>query len=136
MIALVYNNDTLCGDLVRVSGSIQKDAGLATMIAISLFTWRKSPTSWYGEAYTGPIGSRLYELDGRFRSNDTLRDAEAICREALQWLVDKKIVKDITIAASWSNLGEEANVLLLDVHHQRPSDPAPVWAGRWKYQTS
>lgn len=79
-------------------------------IVISLFTWRRADDSdeydglskfgWWGDTFpehdNDRIGSKLYQLLRKKITDDILIEAEEMCNEALQWLIDDKLVESFS----------------------------------------
>lgn len=84
---------------------------LAQAVLISLFSWRKSEEDdgikapnrqgWWGDTYAtvagDRIGSRLWLLQREKILPLTLQRAEAYAKEALQWMIDDRLVERITV---------------------------------------
>ena len=59
---------------------------------------------WWGDTYRPrKIGSRLWLLYREKQLPETLRRAEEYAHEALQWLIDDKVVLSFDITATWLN---------------------------------
>ena len=59
---------------------------------------------WWGDTYRPrQIGSRLWLLSREKQLPETLRRAEEYAQEALQWLIDDKVVSSFHITATWLN---------------------------------
>lgn len=75
---------------------------LERAVHISLFTWRRAAAGdpvddvnrhgWWGDSFPSVvgdrIGSKLWLLQRRTITSQTIRDAQRYCEEALQWLLD------------------------------------------------
>lgn len=99
---------------------------LAQAVLISLFSWRKSEVDdgvkapdrqgWWGDTFAvvpgDRIGSRLWLLQREKILPLTLQRAEAYAKEALQWMIDDRLVERITVNAV---RGEEASQVDLRV---------------------
>ena len=86
---------------------------LQRAVVISLFTWRRADDTddydgtykygWWGDTYPknagDRIGSKLWQLLRRKLTDDVLLEAEEMCNEALQWLIDDGYATDIQSAA-------------------------------------
>ena len=86
---------------------------LAQAVLISLFSWHKSEEDdgikapnrqgWWGDTYAtvagDRIGSRLWLLQREKILPLTLQRAEAYAKEALQWMIDDRLVERITVNA-------------------------------------
>lgn len=136
MIAMVYNNSTLSGDLVSTGGLIQADRGLATAVSISLFTWRGSPESWWGSDDAATFGSEIWRLHGRKQSQDTLSASVGYVKDALRWLITDGIASDVQVSAGWVPTEDGRNVLWWEVGIIRPGETAVEYVGVWEHQTS
>jgi len=104
-------------DWAVADGDLADDGGLYTAVAISLFTDRLAnpddplPASggdrrgWWGDAYlpdlangqADNIGSRLWLLARAVQIPQTAQQAQAYCREALQWLVDDGVAALVAV---------------------------------------
>ena len=59
---------------------------------------------WWGDTYRPrQIGSRLWLLSREKQLPETLRRAVEYAHEALQWLIDDKVVSSFHITATWLN---------------------------------
>ncbi|MFJ3112310.1 phage GP46 family protein [Pseudomonas putida] len=88
-----------------------REALLRRAVTISLFTWRRAGADdqlddadrkgWWGDSVpTEPgdqIGSRLWLLQRRTITQDTLRDAQEYAEEALRWMTEDQIVTAVTV---------------------------------------
>lgn len=84
---------------------------LRRAVTISLFTWRRAGADdqlddadrkgWWGDSVpTAPgdrIGSRLWLLQRRTITPETLRDAQEYAEEALRWMTEDQIVTAVTV---------------------------------------
>lgn len=117
-IAIGWDAAAYRGDWMVTAGDLVADpGGLRSAVLLSLFTDQvasddyvapagssQDRRGWWGDTYEGyPIGSRLWQLNRRYKSGDTALLAEAtdICTEALQWLVDAGIVAAVSVTCSW-----------------------------------
>lgn len=81
---------------------------------ISLLTWRRAGADdalddserygWWGDSFPSQtndqIGSRLWQLRRRSLTAQTVQDATAYAREALQWMLDDGRVIDIDVTTT------------------------------------
>lgn len=109
---------------------------LAQAVLISLFSWRKSEVDdgvkapdrqgWWGDTFAvvpgDRIGSRLWLLQREKILPLTLQRAEAYAKEALQWMIDDRLVERITVNAVRSE--EASQVDLRVVLFKRQSERA------------
>lgn len=85
-----------------------RDRGFDSAVYMSLFLNARAepgddisddpdnPQGYWGETYGFPIGSRLWLLRRRKRTQETLNLLESFTLEALQWMLDDGIAKTIT----------------------------------------
>lgn len=128
-------------DLVFADGLIGTDDGLATAIAISLFTDARAraddpippgadPRGWWGDAFNADpddrIGSRLWTLRREKLTAATALRARDMVREALQWLLDDQVVTsiDIEVVMLKPDASRFSGALLLTIWITRPGGPA------------
>lgn len=131
-IAIVWNDAQARGDWSVQNNDLALDSSLRSAIMVSLFTDRVAPETlsggdksvglsaapdaagsnhndrrgWWGDAFAEePIGSRLWQLQRSIKVGQTsvLREAEAICHEALQWLIEDGVAASVSVSASWAN---------------------------------
>ncbi|KXV75547.1 hypothetical protein AD953_06970 [Acetobacter malorum] len=131
-VAIVWNNALARGDWSIQNSDLALDNPLRTAIMVSLFTDRVAPEAlstldqavgmksapdaagsnhsdrrgWWGDAFAQePIGSRLWQLQRAIKAGQTstLREAEAICHEALQWMIDDGVAASVGVTASWAS---------------------------------
>jgi phage gp46-like protein len=91
-----------------------QQALLYRAVEISLFTWRRAEPDdkldddqrmgWWGDSFpavaSDKIGSRLWLLRRKTIVPETLRQAEAYAREALQWMLDDALVTGVDVQVS------------------------------------
>lgn len=91
----------------------QRVAVLTRSVYISLYTWRRALDSdpvdgadlqgWWGDSFPtiggDQVGSRLWLLRRRTLDADTVRDAIAYAKEALQWFVDDEHATAVDVSA-------------------------------------
>ncbi|MEP9372623.1 phage GP46 family protein [Mesorhizobium sp. KR1-2] len=122
MLSMVWNAAAMGGDVEISAGNLADDDTLRTAILVSLFTDRRAGPDdelpdgagndrrgWLGDALSSVegdrIGSRLWLLKRRKQTEETRRQGEDYCREALEWLVEDGIASAITIEAAWARSG-------------------------------
>jgi len=147
-IALVWDNQQGNADVYILDGDVASERGLATAVLLSLFTDRRAnnddvPPSgdatdrrgWWGDQFLedgGDLyGSRLWLLDRSTLSNETVLRATEYAKEALQWMVDDKVVSTIGVVATRPSKADAAtlgfaigNGLVIQVELQRPGKDA------------
>jgi phage gp46-like protein len=110
-IRIVYDAAQGYGDLDVVDRDLDRDAGLETAVAVSLFSNRRADAEdilpdadggragWWADALNDDgdkIGSKLWLL-GReaMRPQDVIPRAKQYAREALQWMIDDGVAQEI-----------------------------------------
>jgi phage gp46-like protein len=116
-LALVWSNATGDADLAMIDDDLASDRGLVTAVLLSLFTDRRAenddvPPSgdssdrrgWWADQFAAVegdrIGSRLWLLDRSTLTNETLLKAKGYVAEALQWMIDDKVVASIPVTVT------------------------------------
>lgn len=116
-LALVWANATGDADLAMIDDDLASDRGLVTAVLLSLFIDRRAESDdvppsgdssdrrgWWGDQFAAVegdrIGSRLWLLDRSTLTNETLLKATQYVTEALQWMIDDKVVASIPIAVT------------------------------------
>jgi phage gp46-like protein len=104
------------------AGALAEDGGIETAVLISLFTDAQASLAelasgtnaddrrgWWADAFAAPegdrIGSKLWLLARAKQTPDTLERARIYAREALQWLIDDGIARDVEIEATAPRAG-------------------------------
>lgn len=144
-LALVWDELAGAADLVIIDGDLGVDRGLVTAALLSLLLDRRAqpddaPPSgdpndrrgWWADEFADIegdlIGSRMWLLDRSVNDSETARKAEEFVREALQWMLDDRVVASIDVAITTT-----ADRMLITVTLHRPGkDPvsfrfAHVW---------
>lgn len=104
-------------DWQQVSPSLAEDDGLETAVILSLFTDRRAEDDdvlpdgtddrrgWWGDAYPDidgdRIGSRLWLLHREKDAQRAVNRAREYADEALRWLIDDGIARQVTVATGW-----------------------------------
>lgn len=133
-LQLSFDGQLLCGDLTRSGADLAVDDSLATAVIVSLFTDQRVDLSevpddqarrrgWWGDMLAGDvitpsdqIGSRLWLLRREKQTEETRRRAQEYCAQALEWLLEDKLVIRITVSTAWTERG----VLGIDIGLQLP----------------
>lgn len=103
------------------------EALLRRSVTISLFTWRRAGPDdplddddrkgWWADCVPtvagDRIGSRLWLLQRRTITQDTLRDAKEYAEEALRWMTDDGVVSAVTVTATRQDTSRIDLVVLL-----------------------
>jgi len=135
-IRIVWDSDLMEGDF-SFDTSIQElesDAGLETAVIISLFTDRRAkiddilPDSnnpdrrgWWGDLVSDiendQIGSRLWLLNREKTLKSVLIRTKEYAKEALNWLIEDKVVTKIEISAEkYGPVGQDILALLVQIY--------------------
>lgn len=114
-IKLIFDPLTLTIDFNFVDGDFVVDKGLETAVIISLFTDRRAKEDdilpdinsddrkgWWGDLLApeiegDEIGSRLWLLQRSKTTNQVINKAKTYIEEALQWMIDDRVVKNIEV---------------------------------------
>ncbi|MFG0849604.1 phage GP46 family protein [Pseudomonas sp. FYR_2] len=100
---------------------------LRRAVTISLFTWRRAGPDdplddddrkgWWADCVptvaADQIGSRLYLLQRRTITQDTLRDAKEYAEEALRWMTEDGVVSAVTVTVTRQDINRMNLVVLL-----------------------
>ena len=130
--AVQWRNDAGHGDL-RIGGAdLAVDDGLGAAVLISLFTDARATADelpegdtdrrgWWGDGLNGDgdeTGSKLWLLRREKQTPDVPGRAEALAREALQWMLDDGVASAVETRAEWATRG----LLALGVEIVLPDD--------------
>lgn len=101
------------GDIAIDVNQLVLDDSLTNSVIISLFTDLRvdNQRGWWGDSYGRPMGSKLWLLDREKQLSSVLADAKRYAEEALQWLLDERLVQSIVVNAT----NPSPSVLLLSV---------------------
>lgn len=133
------------GDLVRDGTRFAEDGGLATAVALSLFTNRRAEAGdelpdgsrdrqgYWGDAIAqvpgDRYGSRLYQLRRAKRTTETLVRAREYALEALAWALEDGVAADIRVGASYGPARRDR--LDLDIEFDRPTGELQRFSFQW-----
>jgi len=113
-IKLTYDDSLMECDFSITDDDLTLEDGLETAVFLSLFLDRRAEDDdeldnpndkrgWWGDQVTSipgdRIGSRLWLLERAKTDTDTLRAAEEYALEALEWMKEDGIARDITAEA-------------------------------------
>lgn len=111
-------------DFAIEDNDLATDGGLAAAVMVSLFTDRRvdGERGWWGDAVpvveNDEIGSRLWTLERAKPTEQNARLAEEYSREALQWMIDDRVIDRLEVTASFPR----ARALGLYVRVARPGE--------------
>ena len=107
-VYVLWDNENAYGDWSLAEGDLQTGQDLETACLVSLFTDKLAtpdfvPTDgtcdrrgWWADPYhDAPLGSNLWQLERAKKTRDTLALARRYAIDALQWLVDDGVAKDM-----------------------------------------
>lgn len=118
-------------DLAISSGDIEKEEGLRTAIALSLFTDRRVTVrelpegesklrGWWADALADAqddqVGSKLWLLGREKQTEETLQRAKEFATEALAWLIEDGVASKVEVSISFQGHG----ILRIEVEIYRP----------------
>jgi phage gp46-like protein len=132
-LALTWDVALGAGDLSLIDSDLASDRGLVTAVLLSLFTDRRAeaddqPPSgdprdrrgWCLDQFgVDLIGSRLWLLDRAKRTNESTLRATEYVREALQWMIDDRVVSAVEVSVTATARG-----LTIEIGLQRPDRDA------------
>jgi len=147
-LALTWDVDRGDADLELVDGDLGVDRGLTTAVLLSLFLDRRAeaddvPPSgdpndrrgWWADQFAevegDRIGSRLWLLDRSKATRETALRAKQYVTEALQWMLDDKVVASIDVTVEMTK-----TALLIGVGLNRPGRDAVSFrfSSKWDHQ--
>lgn len=146
-IAILFDPDTLRGDLAIAGGGLVMDGGLTTAVMMSLFTDRRANADdpsdpltddgdrrgWAGDLLNDPgdrIGSRIWLLRRAKLTQETASLLETYAAESLQWLLDDGVAD--TVVCTATIMPPEAISLVNQIF--RDGKPLGRWDFVWKAQ--
>ena len=119
-IRLIWNNLTGYADINLVGSSLELGHDLESAVIVSLFSdhvadpgdvlpsdMSKDPRGWWADTYDTPdqIGSKLWQVFGRVRNQDTLNFARDTATKALQWMIEDQVAASVTVEPSFYGSG-------------------------------
>ncbi|MDF7777834.1 phage GP46 family protein [Sphingomonas sp. AOB5] len=135
-IALNFDPAAQTADIALVDGDLATDDGLMTALIVSIFTDARArpddvlpepgadPRGWWGDAFNedpnDAIGSRLWLLRREKLTAATALKARDMITEALDWLVQDGVVRELTVATEIIR----PDALRASVTLSRPDGPA------------
>lgn len=119
-------NEENAFDLVIESDDLKTEHGLRSAVAVSLFTdarvteeelplGESDPRGWWGDTFLEEsIGSKLWLLAREKMTPDVLARAELFCREALAWMIEDGVARQVDVTVEVS--GPEMVGILVEVY--------------------
>lgn len=137
-LALVWSTSAGFADLAMLDSDLASDAGMTTAVLLSLMLDRRAedddeppsgdPTDrrgWWADEFStvegDRIGSRLWLLDRSTITGETARLADEYVREALQWMIDDKVIASVDVTVDTTTRRDAA---FISVALQRPGREA------------
>lgn len=148
-LALTWSNTTGSADLSIIDNDLASDRGLMAAVVLSLFTDRRAETDdrppsgderdrrgWWADQFNevegDKFGSRLWLLDRSTLSNETVLRAKEYVDEALQWMIDDKVVAAISVTVTRMNA--PAGILIAGELQRPGRDPVSFrFAHTWDH---
>ena len=146
MIKLAYASAEQLADLQRDGANLETDAGLETIVTISMLsdgrankdevnTKEQDPRGWWGESFLGQpgrFGSRLWLLRRNKLTGDNLALACEYAKESIQWLINARVAKSVEVTSSL--MPGRKDVALIRVQIERQRGNAPRFDRVWEVQ--
>ena len=113
-IRILWDNNNALGDWGLASGDLETGQDLETACLVSLFsdmlaTPDFTPTDgttdrrgWWADPYNEePLGSHIWQLERAKKTRTTLGDARRYTLDALHWLIEDGVAKQIFCNTMW-----------------------------------
>ena len=113
-IRVIWDNSTGLGDWGLAQGDLETGQDLESACLVSLFSDRLAtpdfvPTDgtsdrrgWWADPYLEePLGSNLWQLERAKKLRATLGDARRWTLDALQWLIEDGVAKEVICYTAW-----------------------------------
>lgn len=146
-IYIRWDNANADGDWMLADGDLQSGQDLETACLVSLFTDRLAtadfiPTDgtsnrrgWWADPYNDqPLGSNLWQLERAKKTRDTLALARRYADDALQWLVDDGIAKEVLVNTSWLGPAAGSTILGIAIAILQPDGSVTRFTFAWAWQ--
>lgn len=147
-IFIRWDNLNAQGDWSLATGDLQTGQDLETACLVSLFTDRRAtpdfvPTDgssdrrgWWADPYNdAPLGSNLWQLERAKKTRDTLGLARRYAEEALRWLVDDGVAKEIVVNTSWLGTAIGSTMLGIGIAIVKPDGSLTRFTFGWAWQS-
>jgi phage gp46-like protein len=145
---ILWDNLNAQGDWTLAAGDLQTGQDLETACLVSLFTDKLAtpdfvPTDgssdrrgWWADPYNDqPLGSNLWQLERAKKTRDTLGLAQRYAAEALQWLVDDGVAKEIVVNTAWLGAAIGSTLLGIGIAIVKPDGSVTRFTFGWAWQS-
>lgn len=118
-------------DLVFKGGDLVLSDSLQMSVILSIATWCRNDSfegaailepsigGWWADALNEiPLGSRLWTLFREKLNEVTLDNAKALVKDALKWMVDDGVAKEVNVSADY---GKDRNTAVFVIDIVKPS---------------
>jgi phage gp46-like protein len=146
-VYILWDNSNARGDWSLAAGDLQTSQDLETACLVSLFTDKLAtpdfvPTDgssdrrgWWADPYNdAPLGSNLWQLERAKKTRDTLALARRYAEEALQWLVDDGVAKDVVVNTAWLGAAIGSTLLGIGIAIVKPDGSVTRFTFGWAWQ--
>jgi phage gp46-like protein len=146
-VYILWDNVNAQGDWTLAVGDLQTGQDLETACLVSLFSDKLAtpdfvPTDgtsdrrgWWADPYNDqPLGSNLWQLERAKKTRDTLGLARRYAEEALQWLVDDGVAKQIAVNTSWLGAAVGSTLLGIGIAILKPDGTVTRFTFGWAWQ--
>jgi phage gp46-like protein len=91
---------------------------------------------WWADPYNDqPLGSNLWQLERAKKTRDTLGLAQRYAAEALQWLVDDGVAKEIVVNTAWLGAAIGSTLLGIGIAIVKPDGSVTRFTFGWAWQS-
>lgn len=146
-IYILWDNGNAVGDWTLAEGDLQTGQDLETACLVSLFTDRLAtpdfvPTDgssdrrgWWADPYNDQsLGSNLWQLERAKKTRDTLALARRYAADALQWLVDDGVAKEVICNTGWLGAAIGSTMLGIAIAIVKPDGSITRFTFGWAWQ--
>lgn len=145
-IYILWDNRNAQGDWTLATGDVQTGQDLETACLVSLFTDRLAtpdfvPTDgssdrrgWWADPYNdAPLGSNLWQLERAKKTRDTLGLARRYAEEALAWLIDDGVAKEVVVNTGWLGAAIGSTLLGIAIAIVKPDGSVTRFTFGWAW---
>lgn len=144
---ILWDNGNAIGDWTLAVGDLQTGQDLETACLVSLFTDKLAtpdftPTDgssdrrgWWADPYNDqPLGSNLWQLERAKKTRDTLGLARRYAEDALTWLVDDGVAKQVIVNTAWLGDAVGSTFLGIGIAIVKPDGALTRFTFGWAWQ--